>query len=61
MKNYIGNNNEINKKKYKKSLPYTFNPDAGNVKHNIDMFNKASDVGDMPSSASGMNGVAESY
>lgn len=61
MKNYIGNNNDINKKKYKKSLPPNFNPDAGNVEHNIDMFNKVSDVGDMPSSASGMNGVAESY
>lgn len=61
MKNYIGNNNEINKKKYKKSLPPKLNPDAGNVEHNIDMFNKASSGDANLSSAVGMNGMAESY
>ena len=61
MKNYIGNNNEINKKKYKKSLPPKLNPDAGNVEHNIDMFNKASSGDANLSSAAGMNGMAESY
>lgn len=61
MKNYIGNNNEINKTKYKKSLPPKLNPDAGNVEHNIDMFNKASSGDANLSSAAGMNGMAESY
>jgi len=61
MRNYIGNNNEINKKKYKKSLPPKLNPDAGNVEHNIDMFNKASSGDSNLSSAAGMNGMAESY
>ena len=61
MKNYIGNNNEINKKKYKKSLPPKLNVDAGNVEYNIDMFNRAANVGDAPSSAAGMNGMAEAY
>ena len=61
MRNYIGNNNEINKKKYKKSLPPKLNPDAGNVEYNIDMFNKASSGDANLSSAAGMNGIAESY
>jgi len=61
MRNYIGNNNEINKKKYKKSLPPKLNPDAGNVEHNIDMFNKASSGDANLSSSAGMNGMAESY
>lgn len=61
MRNYIGNNNEINKKKYKKSLPPKLNPDAGNVEHNIDMFNKVSSGDANLSSAAGMNGMAESY
>lgn len=61
MRNYIGNNNEINKKKYKKSLPPKLNPDAGNVERNIDMFNRAANVGDAPSSAEGMSGMAEAY
>lgn len=61
MKNYIGNNNEINKKKYKKSLPPKLNSDAGNVEHNIEMFNKVSSGDVNLSSAAGMNGMAESY
>lgn len=61
MRNYIGNNNEINKKKYKKSLPPKLNPDVGNVEYNIDMFNKASSGDVNLSSAAGMNGIAESY
>lgn len=61
MKNYIGNNNEINKKKYKKSLPPKLNTNAGNVEYNINMFNRAADVGDAPSSAEGMSGMAEAY
>lgn len=61
MKNYIGNNNEINKKKYKKSLPPKLNTNAGNVEYNIDMFNRVSNVGDAPSNAEGMSGIAEEY
>ena len=61
MKNYIGNNNEINKKKYKKSLPPKLNTDAGNVEHNIEMFNKVNSGDANLSSAAGMNGMAESY
>ena len=61
MKNYIGNNNEINKKKYKKSLPPKLNPDAGNVEYNIDVFNTMSSGDANLSSAAGMNGMAESY
>lgn len=61
MKNYMGNNNEINKKKYKKSLPPKLNPDAGNVEYNVNMFNKANSGDACLSSAAGMSGVAESY
>ena len=59
MKNYIGNNNEINKKKYKKSRPPKLNPDAGNVEYNIDVFNKMNDIDIGMNSAAGMNGCSE--
>lgn len=59
MKNLIGNNNEINKKKYKKSLPPFLKKDAGNVDYNISMFNKMNDVDIGMSSAAGMNGCSE--
>ena len=61
MKNYIGSNNEINKKKYKRSLSPFQKLDAGNVEYNVSMFNKAVDTGAVPSSAEGMSGIAEEY
>ena len=61
MKNYIGNNNQINKKKYKKSLSPFCNLNAGNVEFNINTFNKMSDSGFVPSSAEGMSGMVEDY
>ena len=61
MKNYIGNNNEINKKKYKKSFPPKLNPNAGNVEYNVNMFNKVNSSEANLSSEAGMNGIAESY
>lgn len=61
MKNYIGNNNEINKKKYKHSLPPKLNTNAGNVEYNISMFNKMNDV-NMPSNvAADVSGMSEDY
>lgn len=61
MKNYIGNNNEINKKKYKHSLPPKLNSNAGNVEYNISMFNKMNDV-NMPSNvAADVSGMSEDY
>ena len=61
MKNYIGNNNEINKKKYKHSLPPKLNPNAGNVEYNISMFNKMNDINIPFNVAADVSGMSEDY